>query len=364
MISRGGLPHKLQVFLTHPRVLKVGWLVNVDLARLRTSCHMPQPITGGIDLARFAKDRNVIHSSGKIGLSDLCAIVLRRRLNKNTSVRISEQWENVSLRPEQLHYAAADACAALLIYESLAPLKIPIPLSTTQPLPPPGSPILIYSMDNTTVIAKAQIPQSPPPAGTFNDIRVTSSRLVAEVITVLVPGAIIPTHQKRSLESFGPTPFSIVCLRSHARLYDPVNMPSLSSGPNIPSEHPLPLEHRPTLSHSVDSSVPISEDGFVTALEPLDSVISIADLLSQDISDTSTSTLNLQESSSVGNSTRTTNISGENQAQDHENLIVEDPNTWDFTVRSRVLKDVWHVFHMFYISATHGLQKQFTRELR
>ncbi|XP_006454870.1 hypothetical protein AGABI2DRAFT_114604 [Agaricus bisporus var. bisporus H97] len=46
-------------------------------------------------------------------------------------------------------------------------------------------------------------------------------------------------------------------------------------------------------------------------------------------------------------------------------LRIEDPQNWlNQPIRSRVLKDVWHVFHMFYLSVTHGLQKQFTRELR
>lgn len=40
------------------------------------------------------------------------------------------------------------------------------------------------------------------------------------------------------------------------------------------------------------------------------------------------------------------------------------PMEWDYSVRSRVLKDVWHVFHMLYLPATHGLRKQFTRDLR
>jgi hypothetical protein len=56
MIAKRSLPHKLQVLLAHPRVLKVGRLVNADLARLRTSCHVTQSVTGGMDLAKFAKD--------------------------------------------------------------------------------------------------------------------------------------------------------------------------------------------------------------------------------------------------------------------------------------------------------------------
>ena len=41
-----------------------------------------------------------------------------------------------------------------------------------------------------------------------------------------------------------------------------------------------------------------------------------------------------------------------------------DEPEFDSTLRSRVLKDPFHVFNMFYISATHPLRLQFTRELR
>ncbi len=160
MVAKESLPHKLQVLLAHPRVLKVSRLVNADLARLQSSCHLSQfNVTGGMDLTKFAKDCGVIRSASRISLSDLCATILHRRLNKNTAVRINKQWENTTLRPDQLQYAAADACAALLIYENLVQLKVPIPMSATDVLLP-HSPVLIYSMDNMTVIAEAQISQS------------------------------------------------------------------------------------------------------------------------------------------------------------------------------------------------------------
>ena len=36
-------------------------------------------------------------------------------------------------------------------------------------------------------------------------------------------------------------------------------------------------------------------------------------------------------------------------------ILGADPETWDYTIYSCVLKDPWHVFHMFQISATHGI---------
>jgi hypothetical protein len=40
------------------------------------------------------------------------------------------------------------------------------------------------------------------------------------------------------------------------------------------------------------------------------------------------------------------------------------PVTWDTTIRSRVLKDVFHVFNMLRLPAIHGLRKEFGRALR
>ena len=59
------------------------------------------------------------------------------------------------LTSEQLQYAARDASASLMIYHKLQILNVPQPL-------PPGSltsltPVLLYSADNTTVIAQGQI---------------------------------------------------------------------------------------------------------------------------------------------------------------------------------------------------------------
>ena len=44
--------------------------------------------------------------------------------------------------------------------------------------------------------------------------------------------------------------------------------------------------------------------------------------------------------------------------------IPKSPETWDNQIRSRVLKDPFQVFNMFYISKRHGLRYQFVRELQ
>jgi hypothetical protein len=47
-----------------------------------------------------------------------------------------------------------------------------------------------------------------------------------------------------------------------------------------------------------------------------------------------------------------------------DQIFGSNPVVWDTTIHSRVLKDPFHVFNMFYISRQHGLRKEFARELR
>ncbi|KAF8075929.1 hypothetical protein FPV67DRAFT_1396848, partial [Lyophyllum atratum] len=88
MLSGNQLPALLKQVLVNPRITKVGRCVTGDLKYLQQACKSDVPFVGGVDLAKYAKDRLVVKSA-RIGLSDLCATVLSRRLNKNVSERVS-----------------------------------------------------------------------------------------------------------------------------------------------------------------------------------------------------------------------------------------------------------------------------------
>ncbi|TFK45259.1 hypothetical protein OE88DRAFT_1594242, partial [Heliocybe sulcata] len=88
MLASGGLPMQLRTFLANPRVRKAGHMVDVDLEYLQKASGSSQKFVGGLDLAQFAKQRNIIRDAC-LGLSDLCAIVLKQRLNKNVPARVS-----------------------------------------------------------------------------------------------------------------------------------------------------------------------------------------------------------------------------------------------------------------------------------
>ncbi len=213
MLSNGAFPASLRNFLANAAVRKVGRMINTDLRHLQIESQSAAPFLGAVDLARLAKDRRIV-SSAQAGLAELCALVLHRRLNKAVPERISMAWENDVLTQEQLSYAALDAYACLKIYEELIKTAAPGPLPDTTPIP--HTPILLYNSDNTRTVASGVI--SPRSVDVrFDGITITSKRTVITIQEVLVPGALITTHNKRPLKSFGSPPFDVVCLRSHLR---------------------------------------------------------------------------------------------------------------------------------------------------
>ena len=60
-----------------------------DLTYLQNACQSPTRFVREVELAKFAKERRVI-SNMRCSLSDLCATVLLKRLDKNVPERISQ----------------------------------------------------------------------------------------------------------------------------------------------------------------------------------------------------------------------------------------------------------------------------------
>jgi len=169
--------------------------------------------------------------------------------------RVSQAWENEVLTANQLSYAATDAYAALLLYEMLSPIQVPQPLSRDAPR---GTPVLIYSTDNTVPIAQGQISQADctvmrTGSKTFDDIRISSAHTVVDVHEVFVPGAIVSSHQRKALNTFGDTvrgtPADPTKTSSAARpLASPAHSPARSStfDPAMPTTPRYVPPHRRT----------------------------------------------------------------------------------------------------------------------
>lgn len=267
--------------------------------------------------------------------------MLGKRLNKNTPLRTSQAWENRVLSDEQISYAALDAYASLLIYEELInnyTVPSTLPAST-----PPLTPVLLYTANLQKVIAEGVTSQDVNPT-TCNGVAVMPLHVVVDIHRVLVPGALISSHNNQSLESFGPLPFSIVCVCNHLRVYSPP-----------------PFRPPSTLEQSSNSSeTPISHPSSSELMtEPDNETISIGDLMKSDISGPE------QEISPPLSQLKMFEFANSQLGLEEQLLgVIESPDEWDNVIHSRVLKDIWHIFHMIYIPATHGLRKQFTRELR
>ena len=127
MLADHRLPRDLKTLLSDPQVKKVGRMVDSDLCYLQKEVHSHQPFVGGIDLAKLAKEHSIVPNA-RVGLGDVCAAVLGKRLNKNVPQCVSTQWDNEILDKDQLNYAALDAYASLLIYEALKRIPAPGPL--------------------------------------------------------------------------------------------------------------------------------------------------------------------------------------------------------------------------------------------
>lgn len=69
--------------LADGQVKKVGCMVNADLNYLQKEIAFEKQFKGATDLAKLAKECHLI-SDARCSLQDLCAVVLKKRLDKNT----------------------------------------------------------------------------------------------------------------------------------------------------------------------------------------------------------------------------------------------------------------------------------------
>ena len=204
-------------------------------------------------------------------------------------------------------------------------------------------PVLFYNADNTVIIAEGQISAHLSDVR-YDNINITSTKTIIDILKVLVPGVLITSHAKRALNSFGPVPFSVVALRSHLRSFNPAtSFHQNSSNPSDPVL--LPFSSPPTLEE------PGSSDN---------AAVPIGDLLTCALPDSSSSL----EPTDADNflSVDAASVALGEKILGLEQEIPNDPE-FDSTLHSRVLKDLFHVFNMFYLSTAHPLRPHFTREL-
>jgi hypothetical protein len=333
---KGKLPTALLSFLQNPQILKAGRNVTQDLKRLEKECISHIPFAGAVELAQLAKARGVV-SDARVGLADLCAAVLHARLDKSTPLRVSTDWDNAQLSPEQIHYAALDAWVSLQIYHRLS--QIPLPgLITESTLP--GTPVSVLQ-DDGQVIAHGVLSQETP-ALTCRGVNHTPTRAQVTIQHIFMPGAILPLH-KTSLASLGPTPFDVLVRKSklHTR-----------SGCSI-QFHPDSLlsTSSPTLTHSVQ---PIHDEVLQFLSKPISADEDWTEGLDDPVEGVGEMDINTSEADRLSLE--------EGVALLHE--ISSNPSVWPAAIRSRVLMDVWHAMARIKVSKEHGLRRPFARALR
>ncbi|KAF8996471.1 hypothetical protein BDZ89DRAFT_1149038 [Hymenopellis radicata] len=292
-----------------------------DLRQLETASGQPRnSFIGGIDLATFAKTRFLI-SNARVSLADLTAQILHLCLPKNRAERISANWSDRDLSDAQIQYAAC-GCARLAV--SLQRNQQNTYSSSSIPDAPIGTPVVVLNETHAKIVARGVLAASST-ASSVDGIRITPTRTVIEVGEVLVPRFIMTQHNKRTLKSFGQVPFDVL----------PVNARVL-----------LPVPHHNHYLQDLDNdggdnnrSIPELADAPDT--EDVDAVITLGDLLRQCDLDTDPEAI----AESLG----------------ERDLPME---AFARLIRSRVLKDAFHLLDMIYISRVHGLRVPFAQAFR
>ena len=200
-------PVSLRNFLTEPHILKVGWGIKGNLQRLQKESGSETPFTGWTDLAKMAKNCHAAPNA-QVRLAELCALVLKARLEKDPNIRVSTEWDNIELRKAQVDYAASDAYLALLVYQTLEKIQR---MENVPSNAPSGFPVSIYQQNSQKAIALGTwSSHNSNPDAIINGIRITSLNAAVEIHKIIVPGAVMTEHNCL-LSSFGPPPFTVVC---------------------------------------------------------------------------------------------------------------------------------------------------------
>ncbi|KAF6759179.1 hypothetical protein DFP72DRAFT_1102402 [Ephemerocybe angulata] len=363
MVGHSHLPEKLIMLLQNPSVRKAGRAVNSDLKHLEEIVQPATPFTGALDLAAYAKERHVV-SNARCSLADLCATVLGKSLRKNVSERFSMDWERAHLTSEQMEYAACDAYAPLAIYRELSKLRVPQPLP--QILPQSGADILVYGQDRSSPIASGHLSPLPFPIE-YDGIHITPTRALVTITKVLVPGAIITSHHKRPLSAFGSTPFELVCNRTYLRMYDPLTFELPCPPTPMSQSEDEPGGTNEENAGGVEPEEPLGrsdrpgEELESRAGELLQRALGLSGSLDDDEED-------LDELSPLAaepaGGARVVDAGSDAQGRIMSANIKRPSGQTGNILRTRVLKDIFHLFNMLRLPATHGLRKEFTRALR
>ncbi|KAF8174192.1 hypothetical protein K438DRAFT_1771787 [Mycena galopus ATCC 62051] len=265
-------------------------------------------------------------------------------------------------RSESVLHGTMNTC---LLWNFLSPIQIPAALPKSIAI---GTPVPIFNDDRARLIARGTILHvngsfhtgKIRPDHTEEIINISATRCVVQITEVIIPAAILKIH-KQSLASFSTVPFSAVCLRSHLRLTSTIVLPQISPPPNASS----------AATPSNENLIPLVPDRVTDG--PISSLLTVTPEVS-DLElklDPSGFGALLHEEINTGvphDRTAMQTYESDNQSQQIGEQILAASTlcavVWFTFIRSRVLKDPFHIFNMFYISVQHGLRIEFARALR
>ncbi len=261
---------------------------------------------------------------------------------------MSSNWTDSEMTDAQVQYAACDAYVSVCLFNEINKTPLPLPLS---PMTPVGSSVVILNDSNSKIVARGSVYLSVT-GDILDNINITPTRIVITVCEILVPGTIMGQHQKRALKSFGQVPFNLICHQSHIRVveHDATPLPnwSLSSPVLQVNQHSDPIASE-TVTAESSSSPPGSSNAD-------DNIISLGDLLRQ--CELDSEPVQLQQRQSAGADLGNEEVTA---LLGLRNLPLEE---FSRLVRSRVLKDAFHLLDMVYISRVHGLRIPFAQAFR
>jgi len=330
------IPTPLMSILNEPRIIKAGRGVQADLKKLQKDAGIKNEFPGGVDLASFAKKCHVAPNA-RVSLAELSALVLNHRLEKNQQTRVSTDWDNAKLSDAQIAYVSLDAYVSQAIYQRLIEVEkfgnIPKNMQV-------GMAVTVYQEDGQKAIihgtwSSLNLDEHP----VVDEIEFKSiehTKLVAiEVQKILIPAAIIQTHKSRALKDFGLPPFTVIVKQNqvHATL------------PEIESNTPMPTNDD-GLNHTLQNEV-------TSILEQVESTGHHEDSWTNNID-------NCTEKEDTPSTQHV--IDGENMKIAAE--FMSQIPSFKPLIRSRVLKDIWHIFDMISIAKNHALRAKFARTLR
>lgn len=113
--AMGDFPRALKTLMCHPNVIKYGLNIEADFWKLERDFDIQVREVIRKSVKELGTIANVkLKSAERWTLDGLCRNVLRKRLDKNSTLRCGK-WNEYPLSDEQRQYAAADAYACFLL---------------------------------------------------------------------------------------------------------------------------------------------------------------------------------------------------------------------------------------------------------